>query len=1069
MNGNRQTWVCLVTGILALGLAPAASRGLQKVAPTRGFKVETAGAYSEARRGGYYALVIGIDDYPFLPHLKTAVNDAKAVAELLRNQYGFQTDVLLNPTRYQVMNALDSYSGRLSENSNLLVYYAGHGYYDSATAKAYWLPADAEPHNRANWIIADDITSEAQAVPARHVLIVSDSCYSGQLTRAANVVIAPHERSAYLEKMLQGKSRTLMASGGNEPVDDLGSGGHSVFANAFLQGLSQMDQDVFTAADLFGNFVQPRVGGGSRQLPEYNPIRNSGHESGDFVFARANTGSGAVLDLAVGHLDSGQSAEGVDRSGVSGSSIRRSIAVLGFKNISGQPDTEWMSAALAAALTSELAAGQKLRIVPEENVDRMKVDLSFHDEDSLSRETLAKIRGVLGCDLVVLGSYTGFGTTNSGFSVNVRLQDAASGEIVASDGETGTVDQLYELAKRSGGALRAQLGIGAVPAGDTAVVNASLPKPGALQFYSEGLQKLRAYDAMGAEDLLEKANAADPDYPLTHSALAEAWDLLGYDAKARAEAKFAVDNSFPLDPEQKSLVKGRLEKLSSNWDAAIETYKSLANVFPDDIEYGLLLADAQTSAGKGNDALATVSALRQLPPPSGEDPRIDLAEAEAERSISDFKRSADAASRASQKAGQQGSRYLVAEALLEQCWALDSLGDAVQAAQACEKAQETFADVGDLRGRARSLTRLSLIAASQGDISRALDLRTRALAIARQIGSRKDVSGALINIGNLQANSGDTVAAQKSWEEALRVADEIDFKEDALQADNNLGTLFQSLCEYDKAQGSYELSRQVAEAIGDKADLATAIYNLGGVLFVLGDLSSAQSRVEQAITMGKVAGLKSNVASWLLTLGDIQMAEDDLAGAEKSYREAEGLTSPDEKAALAVNNLEWAALDLEKGQLEEAEKLARQAAGEFQAEKDADDETGARDLLARTLMAQNEYSAAASEVTQAEELGGRDCAIRLPLAITKARVEAQAGQMAAARQVLESVLTETKAKKLVGYEMEARLAQAEIEIGTGDEQSGLSHLRSLQNDATVYKFLLIARKAAALQKEKNVD
>jgi tetratricopeptide (TPR) repeat protein/TolB-like protein len=1069
MSKKRQAWVCLVTCILALIFANEALPGIQ-TATSRGFKVQPSQPKAIAGRSRYYALVIGINDYRFLTHLKTAVNDANAVAALLHDQYGFKTSVLLNPTRYQIVSALDGYGRTLPETSNLLIYYAGHGFFDTAADRAYWLPADAETNNRANWISADDITGEARIIPSLHVLIVSDSCYSGRLSRAANMRLDPRVRSVFLEKMLKGKSRTLMSSGGNEPVDDAGPGGHSVFADAFLLGLGQMDQELFTAADLFDSFIQPRVGGGSEQLPQYSPIRNSGHESGDFVFARAKPGAGSET-VAADNPHSEAVATGSARgtaqepgsSTVSAGGLRRSIAVLGFKNISERPDTAWISAALSAALLSELDAGGQLRIIPEENVARMKVDFSLNNQDSLSAESVARIRKALGSDLVVLGSYMSQGADPAGsLRLDLRVQDAATGEIVASTGENGTFGRFYETVKQAGDALRRQLGIGDVPAAETASVNASLPKPEAAPLYAEGLQKLQAYDAVGARDLLEEAKAADPDYPLTHSALAEAWDLLGYDDNARSEAKFAADNSFALSPEEKGLIKGRLEKLSSEWDAAIETYKSLLNVFPDNVEYGLLLADAETSGGKGSDALKTVSVLRQIPPPSGEDPRIDVAEAYAEDSLSDFKKSAGAAAQAEQKASEQGSRYLAAEALLERCWALGNLGQSAEATQACEKAQETFADVGDLRGRARSLTRLSQIAASQGDVARALDLRTRALAIARQIGSAKDISGALINIGDLQLSRGDAEAARKSWEEAAQVAREIDFKQDLLQADNNLGTFFQGLCEYDKAQASYEQSRETAEAIGDKSGLAIAVYNLGGVLFVLGDLASAQSHVERAIAMGKDAGLQSKVASWLLTSGDILMAEDDVSGAEKSYREARDLTAADDKTGAAVNNLEWAALDLEKGEAVEAEKLARQAADEFHAEKDTDDETGARETLARALLAQDKVPLAAAEVKQAEDLGTTDCAIRLPLAITKARVEARSGQSAAARQVLESVLTEAKSKKLAGCEMEARLAQAEIEILSGDQGSGRSHLKSLQQDATRFRFLLIARKAGAL-------
>ena len=249
--------------------------------------VPASSAPSQMQYGSYYALVIGINHYRNLPQLQTALSDADAIGKLLRDQYGFQVKVLPDPTRYQILTAVDDYRRNLSGNSSLLIYYAGHGYYDSETDKAYWLPVDAERDNHANWIIADDITSAARAVPAMHVLVVADSCYSGALTRDANIAINPSERHAYIEKMLRSKSRDLMSSGGNEPVADGGGAGkHSVFANALLQGLNGMDIDVFTAMDLFDRFVQPQVAGRSSQVPQYSLIRNSGHENGDFVFSR---------------------------------------------------------------------------------------------------------------------------------------------------------------------------------------------------------------------------------------------------------------------------------------------------------------------------------------------------------------------------------------------------------------------------------------------------------------------------------------------------------------------------------------------------------------------------------------------------------------------------------------------------------------------------------------------------------------------------------------------------------------------------------------------------------------
>lgn len=274
------SWIAVVvagclSGLLLYGQTP--KRGVQDLtsAPTRSLKP-----------GPYYALVIGNNNYRYLHKLETAVNDAKEVAEVLRERYGFETTVLLNADRNQIMMALVGYRRALPENSNLLIYYAGHGQHDRETDAAYWLPVDARKDDNVNWISSDDVTRDVRAIPSSHVLVISDSCYSGYLARDADVSIDPIGRDAYLAKMLKSKSRNLMSSGGDEPVADSGAPGHSVFAGALLKSLRQMDEDSFVAAELFQRFIQPGVAGRSDQLPQYSFIRNSGHDYGDFVFSR---------------------------------------------------------------------------------------------------------------------------------------------------------------------------------------------------------------------------------------------------------------------------------------------------------------------------------------------------------------------------------------------------------------------------------------------------------------------------------------------------------------------------------------------------------------------------------------------------------------------------------------------------------------------------------------------------------------------------------------------------------------------------------------------------------------
>lgn len=250
-------------------------------------KPEATKSAMDIRRGQYYALLIGNNSYRQLTSLQTAVNDATTIEKVLKDSYGFQTRLILNATRKDILSAINDLRNKLSERDNLLIYYAGHGNFDRSAEKAYWLPVDALRDNPIDWIIADDITSSIKRLSAQHVLIVSDSCYSGTLSRNAQTnLISKGDRDEFLTKMMNRPSRTLMASGGNEPVTDGGGSGHSIFAYSFIKALKEIDLSVFTADELFYQSIRSRVAGRSEQIPEYSEIRNSGHDGGDFVFIR---------------------------------------------------------------------------------------------------------------------------------------------------------------------------------------------------------------------------------------------------------------------------------------------------------------------------------------------------------------------------------------------------------------------------------------------------------------------------------------------------------------------------------------------------------------------------------------------------------------------------------------------------------------------------------------------------------------------------------------------------------------------------------------------------------------
>ena len=241
--------------------------------------------------GKFYALIIGNDDYKAYPDLQTPITDAKSLEVLLRERYGFKTKILLNANRHAIMSALNELNQKLTDQDNLLIYYAGHGEIDKKTQSAYWLPVDSEVGNTANWISSQSITEYLSIMPARHIMVVADSCYSGALTGSA-VARLPDgmdasKRERWLKAMNSRKARTVLTSGGVKPVMDQGGGSHSVFANAFLKVL-RGNKRVIEDYDIFRDVAnQVRISAskaGFEQTPQYAPLQHAGHEGSPFFF-----------------------------------------------------------------------------------------------------------------------------------------------------------------------------------------------------------------------------------------------------------------------------------------------------------------------------------------------------------------------------------------------------------------------------------------------------------------------------------------------------------------------------------------------------------------------------------------------------------------------------------------------------------------------------------------------------------------------------------------------------------------------------------------------------------------
>jgi tetratricopeptide (TPR) repeat protein/TolB-like protein len=736
--------------------------------------------------------------------------------------------------------------------------------------------------------------------------------------------------------------------------------------------------------------------------------------------------------------------------------------VLGFKNLSGKPEEDWISTALAEMFSTELAAGRQLRTIPGENVARMKIDLALPAADSYNRETLSKINSHLGADLVVLGSYLAVGKDSGGkIRVDLQLQDTRAGETVGVLSQDGSESDLADLVSRAGAGLRQTLGVGVITPIEAGAVRASLPaNEEAVRLYAEGLTKLRAFDALAARGLLEKAIAADPNHAPSHSALAESWSALGYDTRAQQEAKRAFDLSAGLSREERLMIEGRYRKLTHDSAAAIEIYSTLRNFFPDDLDYGLLLASSQLDAGRGKDAAETIYRMRSLPPPTSGDPRIDLMETYVGEALGDFKRVRQAAEAARAKGESQNNRLIVAQAKDREGWALGQTGEPDKALTTLREARELFAAGGNPRDSAIADLNLADVWFDRGDYPHALKSYEDALRVFREIGAQQKTAFTLSLIGSLFYQQGKLPEAKKYQEDALRIDREIgngperDF--------SNLANVLESMGELD---GAIQLWQQAAQGFhdqGDRSNEAVTLSNLGGGFLKRGEIGLARKNVEAAVAMEQEVSNKRGLGFSLLVVAEIQRAHDQLQDAQATAERNVALRQElQDEAGVAEARMQLAEIMLEQGRGQEAESLARTAASSFDQEKVTDLGAQAYGDLALLLLAQGKTHEAETNVSHGLALSrqGGDLTARFEATMAAGVIYAALGKMADAAKTFDTVREETGRRGYIYEELKARLKGGELYIRAGQTASAREKLMKLQNDAREKGFLLIARKA----------
>ncbi|HVS90694.1 MAG TPA: hypothetical protein VHE59_01595 [Mucilaginibacter sp.] len=238
---------------------------------------------NSASQGKFYALLIGEQDYQdqSIQSLEGPLGDAQTLLNTLVSNYTFSGEnvtLLKNPTRAVFFKALEDITSKVTAQDNLVIFYAGHGYYEEASHQGYWFPSDAVRTRKDTWISNSDLIDYITEIKAKHTLLISDACFAGSIFKTRSIEMAPKD----IQELYKLPSRKAMTSGNMKEVPD-----NSVFMHYLVERLNQNTDKFLPAEQLFSSFRAAVINNSpNQQVPQFGEIREAGDEGGDFIFIR---------------------------------------------------------------------------------------------------------------------------------------------------------------------------------------------------------------------------------------------------------------------------------------------------------------------------------------------------------------------------------------------------------------------------------------------------------------------------------------------------------------------------------------------------------------------------------------------------------------------------------------------------------------------------------------------------------------------------------------------------------------------------------------------------------------
>jgi serine/threonine protein kinase/tetratricopeptide (TPR) repeat protein len=600
-----------------------------------------------------------------------------------------------------------------------------------------------------------------------------------------------------------------------------------------------------------------------------------------------------------------------------------SLAILPFRNASGDPKLDWLGSSLAEMLSTDVGQSSHLRMVSPDRLHQILHDLQISADSTLDPDTLRRLAEFSSAETVVWGQYARFGEQ---IRIDAKLQDLKHDRTAALKAEAPNEKAVPEAVDRLAEAIRQNLAFSPAIVKELQTqsfkpTSKSLP---ALRYYNEGVQLLRQGKDLEAQKQLQASIQQDPEFALAYSRLAQADANLGYDNEAEQASRKAVDLSQNLSPQEKYLIEAGHARIMKDYPKAIESYENLARASPGDTDVQFTLGSLYEETGAFQNAREHYAAVLKADPQSVEAlwkmGGVEIESDNPQASLDYLNRGLTL----SIELGNDEKKALI----------LQAIGIAYKEMNKPEEALRNYQEslaiqrrLGQKRGVAASLSEIAKVYSLLGKTDAALASLNETLKLEREIGAKKEAGDTLIDLGNFYEDRGQHEQALKMYKESLEIQREAGDENYQALCLSNIGIAYLSKGQYDDALTYLQRALQLREKLKVPGDIAETVHNLAETNVKLGQYEQALGQYLRALELHRSAGDKRNAAIdsyWLGTLygqqGRYGAALNSEQEALKTFRELQ-----DRSPAMADILGGYGGALAEAGRWEEAQKTLDEA------------------------------------------------------------------------------------------------------------------------------------------------